>query len=112
MNALVSPYHFPGGRDDVARNRLRRAQIVDLNQRLIEYWKLVFASTPFAVLFKITIDEARVIAIGNETDLLAFRLLRGGQSGGGRDSAHFLFGHFAQREHGVTQLLLRQLEEE
>src|SRR5262245_19861690 len=102
MNALMPPDYFPGGRDDVARNRLRRAQIVDLNQRLIEYWKRVFAHAPFAVLFKITIDEARVITIGDETDLLAFRLLRGGQSGGGRESAHFLFGHFAQRKHGVT----------
>src|SRR5262245_19711051 len=112
MNALVSPYQFPGGRDDVARDRLRRSQIVDLYQRLIEYWEIVFAHAPFAVLFEVTINEARVIAIGNETDLLAFRLLRGGQSGGGCDSAHFLFGHFAQGEHGVTQLFLRQLEEE
>src|SRR5262245_14815274 len=112
MNTLMSPDHFPVGPDDVARNRLRRAELADLNQRLIEYWKTVFAHAPFAVLFKITIDETRVIAVRNETDFLAFRLLRGGQSGGGGDCARFFLGHFAQGEHRVTQLLLRQLEEE
>ena len=57
------------------------------------------------------LDEAHVVARRNEADFLALGLFGDGQLLAARDFAHFLLGHFAEREQAVRELLLRQAKQ-
>lgn len=58
------------------------------------------------------IHEGRIVPVGNETDLLALRLVRRGKASRRREAAHLLLGQAAHREDGRSELLLGQAEEE
>ena len=57
-------------------------------------------------------DEARVVVVGDEADLLAVRLVGDGQLPSPRVLADRILGTIAHREHRVRELLLRQREQE
>src|SRR5262245_580176 len=59
-----------------------------------------------------TLDERRVIAVGNETDLLAVGLLGDCQPQATCLPAHLGLGERAHRKHRTRELLLRQRKEE
>src|SRR5205085_5260544 len=62
--------------------------------------------------FQVALDEARVVAVGHESNLLRLLLLRDVEVVPPRDLAHFWFRHLAEREQGARELILRQLPEE
>ena len=95
MHAGVVAEHFPGRRDQLAL--LVPAGVFRRGQTLLQ---------------AIGFDELRVIAGGNEADLLAFRLFGDRQPRPARDFADFLLGRLAQREARARHLLLRQAEQE
>src|SRR5262249_36561871 len=57
-----------------------------------------------------TLDKSRVVAIGNETDLLALGLVRVGESQSARPRAHLGLGHRAERKQGPREFGLGQRE--
>ena len=57
---------------------------------------------------RLPIEERRVIVIGDETDLLAVRLVRHRQLALSRVIAHRMLRPVADRKDGARQLLLRQ----
>src|SRR5690242_7838584 len=63
-----------------------------------------------SLLAEIGVDEARIVAIGDEADLLAIRLLGHRKTQLARQLAHLRLGHFAQRKLRSRQLLLLQAE--
>src|SRR5215218_5845562 len=62
--------------------------------------------------FEVAVDEARVVAVGHETDLLRLALLGDVEAVAPGRLAHLLLRHLAQGEERARQLLLRQLPEE
>ncbi len=65
-----------------------------------------------SLFFKIGSDELLVVAAGNEADLLRIRLLGEREAALPCDFAYLGLGHAAEREEGVSKLLLREAEEE
>src|SRR5580704_4450569 len=64
-----------------------------------------------ATLAKVSVDECRVVAVGNEADLLAIRLGGDGQSQFASQFANLRLGVTSQRKIGARQLLLFQAEQ-
>jgi len=58
------------------------------------------------------LHEGRIVAVGNEADLLALRLVRRGESPLRRQASHLFLGQAADGEDGRRELLLRQTEQE
>src|SRR5579872_5913559 len=65
-----------------------------------------------ALLFEVGIDEALVVAAGNEADLLRIRLIGQRESMLLREHAHLRLRHVAKRKKRAAELLLRETEEE
>ncbi len=88
MNAGMPADHFAIGGDDFpARIGFRRA-----------------------LLLEIAVDEGRVVAVGDEANLLAVWLRRGRYAEFTRQFAHLRFLHAAQRKARARELLLLQAE--
>jgi hypothetical protein len=66
---------------------------------------LVFA--PFC--FEVSLDEARVVAVGHEADLLRLSLVGDVEAVPARRLARFVLRHLAQRKERARELPLRQL---
>ncbi len=64
----------------------------------------------FALLGEVGVDEALVVAAGNEANLLRVGLFRQRQALLARQFANLGLLHFAQREESAAQLLLGQAE--
>src|SRR5262249_39052055 len=86
VDAAVAPEHAARGVDDLALTR-QRARLRALHR-------------------------ARVVAVGNEADLLALGLLRGGEPERARALAHLGLGHRAERKVRGAELRLREPEQE
>src|ERR1019366_9234234 len=65
-----------------------------------------------ALFLEVGIHEGRVVAVGDEADLLAIALGGHGETHGARDVAHFGLMQFAERKQSARQLRLGQAEEE
>src|SRR5438105_9555473 len=61
---------------------------------------------------RLPLDEACVVAVGHEADLLALRLVRRGQPARGGQAADLVLGQVADREYGARELLRGQAEQE
>ena len=70
------------------------------------------AGRPRAVGGAAPLHERRVIAVGNEADLLALRLFGDRKVVGAGDPAHFLLVESAEREQGPRELGLGEFEQE
>src|SRR5271165_2664212 len=64
-----------------------------------------------ALLGEIGVDEALVVAAGDEANFLRVGLLRERESVPASEFANFRLGHVAQRKHRAAQLLLSQAEQ-
>ncbi len=58
------------------------------------------------------LDQPRIVAVGDEADVLAVGLGRDGEPGFGRDPPHFVLGQVAEREAQEVELLARGSVEE
>src|SRR5208337_2644494 len=56
------------------------------------------------------LDKPRVIAVGNEADFLALRLVRGGKAQCARTGANFGLGHGAKRKNRAREFVLPERE--
>ena len=76
-------------------------------------WPSVLVMTPpEGAIGQRALDEARVVAVGNEADLLAVRLVGDGQAAIACVGAHVGLRQLADRERRAGELRLRQREEE
>src|SRR5688572_18161969 len=63
-----------------------------------------------SLFLEVGLNELRVVAVGNKTDLLAIVLLRDRNAKLARKLAHLGFGVAAQREQSASKLRLREPE--
>src|SRR5207248_10963363 len=112
-------------RDDVERALARNADAASLPDGVVmnavvsaqdttaRVNDLAFAGQTIRLVFsfEIAINEASVVAVGHEANLLRFRFLSDRQLARACDIAHLRLRHLAQRKQRARELRLRQLPE-